>query len=308
MLARYRYPLLLLAAIAIWGANVPILKIALREVPTSVANVVRFGLSAVTLLALALREARQAGTSFFAPWRAHKGWIVGLGLLAYVLYQEAFILGVTRTSSLSVGLLNATSPLWTALLAHATHTQRMRRVGWIGLGLSFAGALVVVAASTRGATGEDTLAGNLLILVGSVLWATFTVLSRRLTGKVPPATVTFFEVAVALPVLLLIALPALGGFDFGAVSAATWAALVYSGVLSVGVTLVIWNIGVAKLGPTATGAYSNLIPLATAVSAYALLGDRVTPVQFVGGALILGGLVWVRKGLRPASEGAAHDA
>lgn len=296
MLRRYRYVFALLFAVFVWGANVPILKIALREVPTSVANALRFSLSAATLGVLGWAEMRRLGRPFLQPWREHKGWLIVLGVLAYVLYQEAFILGITRTSSLSVGLINATSPLWTALLAHATHTQRMRRAGWVGLLVSFAGALVVVVGGRMG-HGEDTLAGNLLVLFGSVMWSAFTVLSRRLTGKVPATTVTFYEILVALPVLYLLAVPDLGGFDAAAVSGATWAALAFSGVLSVGITLVIWNLGVEHLGPTATGAYSNLIPLATAAAAYVLLGDLVSPVQFVGGVLILGGLFGMRRGL-----------
>ncbi|MCA0270312.1 MAG: DMT family transporter [Bacteroidetes bacterium] len=296
MLRRYRYALALLFAVAVWGANVPILKIALREVPTSVANAFRFSLSAVTLGVLGWTEMRRLGRPFLQPWREHKAWLIALGVLAYVLYQEAFILGITRTSSLSVGLINATSPLWTALLAHATNTQRMRRAGWVGLLVSFSGALVVVVGGRMG-HGEDTLTGNLIVLFGSVMWSAFTVLSRRLTGKVPAATVTFYEILVALPVLYLLAVPDLAGFHVAAVSGATWAALVFSGVLSVGLTLVIWNLGVEHLGPTATGAYSNLIPLATAVAAYVLLGDLVSPVQLVGGALILGGLVGMRRGL-----------
>lgn len=300
MLYRNRYAIALLLSVAIWGANVPILKIALRDVPTSVANAVRFSLSAATLGTIAVFEMRRLGKPFLWPMRAHGGWLVLLGLMAYVGYQEAFILGLTRTSSTSIGLLMATAPLWTALVAHLTHTQRVQRAAWAGLLLSLAGATVVVVGS-QGGGGEDTLGGNVLILAGAMLWSGFTVLSRRLTGKVPPATATFWEIVVALPVLVLLALPDAGGFSPAAVPLVTWLALAFSGVLSVGLTLVVWNVGVQHLGPTTTGAYSNLTPLATALAAYLILGDRITPLQVAGGALILGGLVWMRRGLSAPS-------
>ena len=300
-LTPYRYEIALVLTIVVWGLNFPVMKLALAEMNAHAVNALRFTAGVAVLGALAWRDARRRRAPFFAPLRAHGPLLFGLALLGYVAYQVCFVVGLPRTSSGSGALLLATSPLWTALLSHVTRAERLSRAGWGGLALSLAGAVVVVWGSHAGVGGRDTLAGNLLMLGGSFIWAFYTTFSRRLSGKVTPEAVSFFEIAMALPFLLAIAAFSGEGVRWGDIGPAVWFAIVYSGCLSVGVTFVVWNAAVAHVGPASTAAFSNLTPFVAALAGLAVLGEPITAVQIAGGLLLLGGLVWMRRGKRPAA-------
>ena len=308
---RYRYELALLATVAIWGINVPVLKFALRELAPGHANALRFTLGALTLGLVGWVERRRRGVTLREAIRGHEWTLVGLGLFGYFFYQEAFIFGISRTSAASAALLTSTAPLWTAAIGHATGIDRLRRSALPGMALALGGAVVVALARTG--SGIDTLTGNLTILASSVFWALFTVRQARLAGKVPPATGASVSILVALVGLYAVAfLTTPTALDLGALSGATIAALVFSGTLSVGLTFAVWNAAVAHVGPTTTASFGYLTPLFAAAMGYALLGEPVTLYHLAGAALLIGGLVWMRRGkarvARQAREAEALEA
>jgi drug/metabolite transporter (DMT)-like permease len=93
------------------------------------------------------------------------------------------------------------------------------------------------------------------------------------------------------PVLLLAGMPSIARTDWSTVSWEGWAALAYSTVLSLLVAYVIWNRSVKVVGPSRTVIYMCLTPLVAVIAAAVLLGERPRPLQAVGAALIIAGVV-----------------
>ncbi len=80
------------------------------------------------------------------------------------------------------------------------------------------------------------------------------------------------------------------------VSALTWGAVFYAGVLSIGVAYIIWYYGVGKLGNTRTSTYSNVVPVIALAVAWLWLGEVPTAAQLVGTVVILGGVTVAQSG------------
>jgi drug/metabolite transporter (DMT)-like permease len=85
------------------------------------------------------------------------------------------------------------------------------------------------------------------------------------------------------------------GMDWGAVGWQGWTALGYATLLSLLVAYVIWNRSVKLVGPSRTVIYMCLTPLVAVVTAAAFLGERPRPLQAVGAALIIGGVLLTRR-------------
>lgn len=304
-LPAWRYDAALLFVVLVWGLNFPVIKVPLAAMHPFTVNLFRFCVSAAALGGLWALEARRRGQPFLAPFREMPGTVLGLGLVGHVGYQVLFILGVGETSAGSAALLIASSPMWTAVLGHALGIDRMRPTGWAGLGVSFLGvALIVLAGEGEVDFSSDAFVGNVLILVGSVLWALYTVFSRpALARGAAPLGLAFFTVLVAFPVLVGLGLFTLSTTAWAAVGPGTWAALVFSGGLSSGLAYYLWNIAVRRVGPSQTSAFSNLVPFVALVAAFLLLGEPITLVQVLGGTLIIGGLVVMRRGRVPIGAG-----
>ncbi len=284
----------LLLVVLFWGFNFAVVKVPLEVMPPFVVNTIRFVVSALVLGLLHARACEVRGVPFWGTFRA--GWktVVALGLLGHALYQICFILGIDRTTAGGAALLIATSPLVTAAAGHLLNIDRMGARGWAGVGVSLAGAVLVVL-GRPGDVGGD-LVGVALLLAGSVAWGLTTVLSRPVLDRgATPLGLAFWGVVIALPVLAALSIPEWAATPWARVDVWDWLALLYSGSLSTGIAYWLWNDAVRQVGPSRTAAFSNLVPFVGVGAGAVLLGEPIAWLQVLGGALIVAGLVVVRK-------------
>ncbi len=89
--------------------------------------------------------------------------------------------------------------------------------------------------------------------------------------------------------------------DWSAVGWEGWAALGYATFLSLLVAYVIWNRSVQVVGPSRTVIYMCLTPLVAVATAAMFLGERPMPLQAVGAAFIIGGVLVTRGSAEPRS-------
>ena len=311
-LPSWAYEAALLLTVVVWGVNFAVIKLALAELHPYVVNALRFAVSAVALglahWATSRPEPQPGGAAgasrFWLPMRVAPWRIVGLGLLGYVGYQVCFILGVDLTTAGSAGLIIGSAPALTALFARLFEIERLSAAAWVGLTISLAGMAVVILFGPHGpgetlAEGQRVVWGNLLMGLAAVLWSLYTVVSRPVMDSgASPTGAAFFGVLVALPFLFAFGLSEAGGIDWRAVTPTAWGALVFSGGLSTGLAYAVWNEAVKAVGPSHTAAFTNLVPFLAVASGALMLGEPVTPAQVAGGALIVGGLVLMRRARR----------
>lgn len=286
----------LLFVVSVWGMNFAIIKVPLDVMSPFTVNLFRFAIALAVLGALHFRDASRRGASWTESLRRAPLAVIGLGLLAHVAYQTAFILGIDRLTAGMGALLMATAPLWTSLLAHSARIDRLSGAGWVGVGLGLLGALLVILGRPRGAEIDGTWIGVALVLSGAFAWALFTVLARPvLLRGVSSLGLTFWGLLVAFPLLAALGVPGILDVPWERVGWEVWGALVFSGALSIGAAYVIWNASVRSLGPSRTALYSNLVPFAGVGAGAVLLNEPIVPLQLAGGALVIAGLVIVRR-------------
>jgi drug/metabolite transporter (DMT)-like permease len=98
-----------------------------------------------------------------------------------------------------------------------------------------------------------------------------------------------------MPVLLAISGPYWSAVQWEQVDVWVWIAIVFSGGLSTGLAIAIWNTAVKNVGASNTAVYGNLVPFVALLGGMLFLGETVTGYQLVGGGLIIGGVVLVRR-------------
>lgn len=304
---RYATDAALLFTVFIWGINFPILKAALAVMHPHALNAFRFTVSIVALGALFALRTPAPLAQMRVLWRTLLPQIVGLGLLGYVAYQLAFIIGINRTTAGNAAIMMASAPLWTAVVGAALGYERLRGLAWAGLVVSLAGTAVVIVGGAREVSlGADTFVGNLIMLLAAFLWGAFTALSRPVLRHITPSALSFLSLLVALPILYGLAGFYLDTIRWEAVNGWVWLAILFSGGLSTGLAVVLWAVGVQQVGASHTAAYSNLVPFIAVVASVVALGEPVTALQLAGGVLIVAGLVVMRRlGRTPTPRPAA---
>ena len=282
----------LLFMVVIWAVNFSVAKVALQELSPLAFNALRFPLAAALLYVIM----RSRG-AIPLPTRAELPRVLALGLLGNLLYQMFFIFGLDRTRAGNASLLLATTPIITALLSAGLGHERVKPRVWAGVIATFGGILLVVLGGRAAAeTGQSTLVGDLIMFGASIAWACYTVGSRPLVDRYGALPITAWTLWIGAAGIVVAGLNATVHTAWSAVSPLTWAAVVYAGVLSIGVAYIIWYYGVEKLGNTRTSAYSNLTPVIALAVAWLWLGEVPTAAQVAGMVVILSGVSVAQTG------------
>jgi len=283
--------IVLLLMVLIWAVNFSVIKAALAELPPLAFNALRFPLAALVVVAALWWQGKLR-----LPRPEHRLRIVGLGVVANVIYQLLFIFGMDRTRAGNASLLLAGTPILTALFSAWAGHERLDGRVWLGVCGTVLGMLLIVASGGgEMGFGGETLTGDLILIAASVAWSLYTVGARDMIAEYGPIPVTAWTLCIGSLGLVLLGVPELARLDWGAVHAAAWGGVVYSGALGIGLAYLIWNTAVHRIGNTRTATYSNLVPAVALLVAWASLGEQPQAFQILGAAVIIGGISLARS-------------
>jgi drug/metabolite transporter (DMT)-like permease len=274
----------LLGVLAIlWGVSFFFSKVALAELPPMTLVLGRFGLAALALLL----AARAGGHRMPRSPRVWAGFLV-LGALNSFIPFGLIAWGQVQLTSGLASILNATTPLFTALVAHAWGDERLTRGRLAGVLVGFAGVCVLIGPGALQSLGVHTLA-ELAILGAAVSYAFAGTYGRRfraLPPVVPVAGMMTTAAVLALPIALVVDRP-----WTLSVGARTWGALLGLALLSTALGFVLYFRLLATAGATNVMLVTLLMPIVALLLGALLLGEAVTAMALAGMALIFAGLL-----------------
>ncbi|MFM8550830.1 MAG: DMT family transporter [Nitrospiraceae bacterium] len=201
--------------------------------------------------------------------------------------------GLRYIGGAAAGVIIGSSPVVTALLSAMLIQDVPFRSVWAGALLSFAGVGLVSVAGVA-SVGDRPLAGGVLVFLGVVSWALYSIGSRSVMERLSALTVnwTTLLVATVLQLPLLWADRKVTDAGVASVSSADWVALGYLVVFATAVAQQAWLFGVKGIGPSRASVLGNLTPVAAVGLSALILNESVGTVELVGIGLILAG-VWL---------------
>ncbi len=284
-LPRQRANVALLSMALIWAINFSVSKDALFRVPPLAFNALRFPFAA---LVVTLALWRRGG--FRLPAREDRLRIVLLGFLGNLIYQFFFVFGLSRSRAGTASLILAGTPMVTALLGAASGREHVTRRVWWGIAATVVGiGLVVARISPEPGAGNSRL-GAFLMFAATLAWSVYSLGSRDLIRRYGSLPVTAWTLWSGTLAIVIAGVPSLASLDFGALAIRDWGAILYAGMMSIGVAYMLWSYGVRHLGATRTSAFSNVTPVLALLAAWLFLADRPTAAQIVGALVIIGGV------------------
>ena len=286
----------LFAVAVIWGINAVVVKYGVSNVDPFVFNAIRLTFSAFALWLCVLFVDKRNPASKTQEKHPHLvWWVIGFAILSGAVYQITFLAGISRTTAGNTALIMSSCPMWTAILAVFTTKDQLTRLAWLGLTMTLAGTILVIAQKGEFNASAATILGNLIVMAAAIAWSASSVATKPLLNYISAIRLAFWSIFITLPLHWLLAIPNLQT-DFGiAFEPRTFAAMLYSGFCSTGIALAMWNYGVQKVGAPHAAIYQNVIPLVAVVSAWLLIGEVPVALQLWGGALIIAGLIVMRR-------------
>ncbi|MGK7310636.1 MAG: DMT family transporter [Candidatus Longimicrobiales bacterium M2_2A_002] len=290
--AKRRAELGLLLLVVLWSVNFSVLKVGLGAFEPFAFNALRFPMAAAFLTgALLLRG------PIPLPDREDFWRVVALGVLGHVIYQVFFIHGMDLTRAGNGALMLATAPIYTALLSRLVGHEQVTMAAAGGMIATLVGVgLVIGSGGGTLSFSSDTLIGDLLVMAAAMFWAVYTVGARKIVRKYGALILMVWTLWIGSAFLVVLGIPDL--LRLRPAGPLEWGAVVYAGVLGIGVGQLIWYRGVKLLGNTRTAVYQNVVPIGAIAVAWAWLDEVPNAGQLAGAAIVVGGVAVVRRSMR----------
>jgi len=275
---------LILILSIIWGGSFFFIGVAVKEMTPLTIVLCRVGAAALILLVVVKLTGRQMPASP-SVWLA----FFVMGILNNVLPFSLIVWGQTHIDSSLASILNATTPIFSVILAHLlTREERLTTNRLTGVLIGWVGVTVLIGFESLGGLGVRVL-GYLAILGASCSYAFAAIFGRRFKSFDPVVVSTGMlcaSSAMILPIALIVEQP--WHLDPGAL---TWAALAGLAAISTSLAYIIYFRVLAVAGATNILLVTFLIPVSAIFRGVMVLGERPGWNAFGGMALIFIGLI-----------------
>ena len=272
-----------LLTIFIWGTTFISTKILLVDFQPVEILFFRFVIGLVALLLV--YPHRLKGTS-----RQQELTFAAAGLCGICLYYLMENIALTYTMASNVGVIISVAPFFTALLSHLfLKAEKPKANFYIGFAVAMAGICLI---SFNGSKLELNPAGDLLALLAALIWACYSVLTKKISGYGYHTILTTRRI-FCYGILFMI--PTLFLFDFKLelirfANPVYLFNIIFLGLGASALCFVTWNFAVKVLGAIKTSIYIYMVPVITVITSVVVLHEEITAMAAVGTVLTLAGL------------------
>jgi drug/metabolite transporter (DMT)-like permease len=283
-LVRYSF----LTVYVVWGVSYAVGRIMATNLPPVLAAGVRFLFAGVLLttmvyarglsLPACARDWRRAGTA---------------ALFGVVLSNGLNMLALGHVPSNQVALISASSAFWIAWLGmYGRQPSPVSARTWVGLAVGFAGVAVLVSAH---GFGPHSQVGWQLAVLGSALaWGLATAVIRESQSDSDPVVFTASYVLLGGTALTALGI-ASGDAARWSWSIAGLAAIAFLAIFSSTLTFIAYSYLLRHESPARIGTYAYVNPLVAVLAGWLMLGEGLTPLQWLGSIIIFAGVILVRN-------------
>jgi drug/metabolite transporter (DMT)-like permease len=282
----------------VWGSTYLAIRVMVETMPPLLAAGARFA-TAGTIFWTVLRLT--SGAERVRVTRRQLGGAALMGLLLPFGGNGLVTVAEQAVPSGLAALLVGSVPLWVVVM-RSLHGERVPRATLAGVAVGFAGVALLVLPGDR--PGNAALWGVLVVLAASISWAAGSFYSRRLPLPEDAFASTAFQMLLGGAAMIAVGLMVgeagevrLSAFSGDSVLA--FAYLIVAGSL-LAFTAYVWLLRNAPISTVATYAYVN--PVIAVTLGVLVAGERFTPVQLMGGGIVLVAVVLVVAAERPSRK------
>ncbi|TDH34495.1 DMT family transporter [Pseudohoeflea suaedae] len=290
---------MLIALGLIWGGSFFFARIAVQHIPPLTLVLCR-----VLLAAAALHLAFGRMTGFYATLKARAPELLLLGIINNAIPFTLIFAGQTVIGAGLASILNATTPLWTVLVAQVfTDDEKITITKLFGCALGLAGVVLLIGPAALDHT--DTPVWPLLAILGAALSYGFAATWGKRFRGVPPRMVAAGQLTASSLVMLPLALIIDRPWTLPAPPLDTVLATIALALLSTAFAYILFFRILARAGATGTSLVTLLVPPAAILLGVLFLGENLSITELAGLALIAVGLLTLDNRLRRRGRHAA---
>jgi drug/metabolite transporter (DMT)-like permease len=274
--------LLLITLSILWGGSFFFVGIAVHALPRFTIVALRVGLAAIALNAIVLAMRLKMPRNRLL-WSA----FFGMGLLNNMIPFSLIVWGQTHIASGLASILNATTPLFTVIVAHfLTNDEKMTGGRLAGVVVGFAGVVLMIGPEALMGLGTNTLA-QLAVLGAAISYAFAGVFGRRFRNMgIAPLVTASGQITASTVVLIPLAIVVERPWTLPMPAFEVWCAIIGLALLSTALAYILYFRVLATAGASNVLLVTFLIPISAILLGSTILGEKLDLKHFVGMGLI----------------------
>jgi drug/metabolite transporter (DMT)-like permease len=270
--------------VLLWASAYAGIRVGLEDYGPGQVALFRLGVASVALALYAL------ATRMRLPEVRDLPSIFLLGFLAFTVYHASLNYGELTVTAGAAGVLIATAPVITALLAAAFLHERLRLFSWVGFGLSFAGAVLISLGEGQGFSLDP---GAFMVLLSAVCVSVYFVFQKPYLSKYGALAFTTYAIWAGT-LLCLVYLPGLVS-QAAVAPVGTTLTMIYLGVFPTAIGYIAYAYAFSRMNASVAASFLYLVPVLAYVIAWLWIGETPTILSVLGGAIALCGVVLVNR-------------
>jgi drug/metabolite transporter (DMT)-like permease len=274
-------------AASIWGSMYVVSDVVLQIIPPFTLLTLRVGLGLIALLVIYART-----TSLSMPTRPIIVRILLVGLVGFGVSLGAQFLGTDKSTAVNGALVTSASPAFIVLFAVLILREKLSALRLLAIVLASLGVLVILDPAQADFSSE-TFVGDMFLALAAVSWGLYSVLVKQVSTQF--ALDTLVVTIICFVGGLIFSIPAslieLTSRPIGDVDAGIVVGVLYLGIVSTAVAMWLWNRAFVLVSATVASLFFFAQPLTGAVLAGIFLGQSMTAGLWVGGGLIVLGVL-----------------
>jgi O-acetylserine/cysteine efflux transporter len=204
---------------------------------------------------------------------------------------------MSRTAPSIGSIIMTTTTAFSAILAWIGG-RRLPALGWLGIGIAFAGVVLVVNNSLAEVTlSFGNIDGTLFWMVSAFAWALYVDRCAPYNARLGTLRVMAWTTLIGSLILTALSLIFDSLHEFEHLSGAQWSYWLYTAIFPVGVAFLGLTVGFDRLGVSRVMVYMYLIPIAGVGLSAVFFGDSLTAARVLGGLIVLLGVILTRVAL-----------
>lgn len=238
-------------------------------------------------------------------------------LCGIFLFRLFLLSGLQHTSAGEAGILTGATPAITAILAMVILREPVGGKKLVGILYTVAGILIIQGVFTPGNDlSPEHIGGNMLVLCAAACESSFNTLSRifavHAAADRKEYTNPLMQTAIVSAMALILCLiPAVFEHPLErlpGIGAAGWMALLWYGVFVTALAFICWYSGIKRCGAFTAAAFSGMMPFTSMLLSVVILGESADYLQWLGGFLVIAGMVLIGTGNRAVPVDAVDAA
>jgi len=236
--------------------------------------------------------------------KTRREWILVIAMSVFSFFSfEVYIFGMKVTSVTTGTTLQATTPLWTLLIALALKMEGPSVMKIVGVIFAILGAVVSIAGNhiykqrfgpeTGHTDTNSDFPGGLLLIVNAMAFSGYVTLQKYVLKTMQPLTTQAWNVTICAVLTFFVAIFFMDTVHLQEIPTNGWISLLYAAFMSMAIAYSLLSWAAKQTSTTVVSVYSTVMPVISPIMGFFMLNESITIIQVLGMVVTISGVFFV---------------